>query len=390
MRPFEAAAGHCLGRQPGRHRLTNEVLAPVGDHHVAEVRVDHHGHRLILFMDRFGPQSATISAFMDTSRRVLQLLVMFTTRPSWRADELAERLEVTDRTLRRDVTRLRQLGYPIVSTTGRYGGYELGAGGRLPPLLLDDEEAVAVALSLRAMTQGADASLGEAALSAATKLRQVLPDRLRHRVEAVDDVAVAVTRAAPPRDDAPPVNIGLLTDVAIAARRAERIQFRYRDGADRITDRRVEPHRLVSLGRRWYLVGFDLDRDDWRTYRVDRVDQFVATGHRATPRTLPDAAAQVAEGVAVRAFEHHARIRLFAVRTEAARSIAPNVGVLADDDAPPIDNVGQTCIVTIGGDLDWIARYLIGLPMKFTVLEPPELRIELRSLARRVLRDTPR
>lgn len=317
---------------------------------------------------------------MDTPARLLRLLAMFTTRPSWTADELAQRLEVTTRTLRRDVTRLRDLGYPISSATGRYGGYELGAGGRLPPLLLDDDEAIAVSVALRELSAEADPTLGEAALSASTKLRQVLPAPLRERVDALGEVVVGVRRGRRPRTNGDErVELPSLMTLAMCCRRGERVRFTYRDGADRVSERRVEPHRLVSLGRRWYLVGFDLDRDDWRTYRVDRVTELAATGHRNTPRPTPDAGALVTEGVAVRVFETRARIRLAVPPHEAAHHIGPTVGVIepGDDDS--------SCIVTIGGDADWIARYLIGLDVPFDVLEPPEVVVELRALAARIL-----
>jgi predicted DNA-binding transcriptional regulator YafY len=320
---------------------------------------------------------------VDTPARLLRLLAMFTTRASWSADELAGRLEITTRTLRRDVTRLRDLGYPITSTTGRYGGYELGAGGRLPPLLLDDDEAIAVSVALRDLSRGADPTLGEAALSAATKLRQVLPDALRDRVDALGEVLVGVSggrRGRERRDSGGRIELGNLMSLAMCCRRGERIGFSYRDGADRLSERRVEPHRLVSLGRRWYLVGFDLDRDDWRTYRVDRIGELVQTGHRNAPRESPDAGALVSEGVAVRVFDSRARVRVHAPAHVAADFIPPTIGVVE-----PIGDGETTCVVTIGGDADWIARYLAGLELRFDVLEPPEVRGELRKIAEELL-----
>jgi predicted DNA-binding transcriptional regulator YafY len=318
---------------------------------------------------------------VDTPARLLRLLAMFTTRASWNAGDLAERLEVTTRTLRRDVTRLRDLGYPIASTTGRYGGYELGAGGRLPPLLLDDEEAIAVSVALREMSLGADPTLGEAALSASTKLRQVLPPQLRERVDALGEVVVGVRQGrggrSQPGDDR--IELPSLMALAMSCRRQESVRFTYRTGDDRVTERRVEPHRLVSLGRRWYLVGFDLDRDDWRTYRVDRITELVQTGHRNAARETPDAAALVSEGVAVRVFESRARILVHAAPSEAAMYVAPTIGVV---EAGP---ESSTSIVTIGGDPDWIARYLVGLPVRFEVLEPDEVKHELRKLATEIL-----
>jgi len=319
---------------------------------------------------------------MDTPARLLRLLAMFSGRSTWNAVELADRLEITTRTLRRDVTRLRDLGYPIASTTGRYGGYELGAGGRLPPLLLDDDEAIAVSVALRELSREADPTLGEAALSASTKLRQVLPEPLRERVDALGEVVIGVDRSRRPQHTGTAIELTALMTLAMCCRRSERVAFTYRDGADRVTERRVEPHRLVSLGRRWYLVAFDLDRDDWRTYRVDRVTDLSGTGHRNTPRDTPDAAAQVTEGVAVRAFEMHATVRVHASPESAAMHIAPTVGLIA----AVADDPGS-CIVTIGGDAEWIARYLIGLNVRFEILDPPSVRDEIRAIARRLLKE---
>jgi len=317
---------------------------------------------------------------MDTPARLLRLLAMFTTRASWSAAELAGRLEITTRTLRRDVTRLRDLGYPITSMTGRYGGYELGAGGRLPPLLLDDDEAIAVSVALRDLSAEADPTLGEAALSASAKLRQVLPAPLRDRVDALGEVVVGLRRTRAPRQGGGSERVELpsLMTFAMACRRGERVHFTYRDGSDRVSERRVEPHRLVSLGRRWYLVGFDLDRDDWRTYRIDRVSALIASGHRNTPRPTPDAGALVAEGVAVRVFDTSARVKVMAPAEEVVHQIGPTVGVIEQGD-------DTFCMVTIGGDHDWIARYLIGLDLRFEVSEPREVNDALQALAERML-----
>jgi predicted DNA-binding transcriptional regulator YafY len=321
---------------------------------------------------------------VDTPARLLRLLAMFSTRAQWRATDLAERLEITERTLRRDVTRLRALGYPVTSTTGPYGGYELGAGGRLPPLLLDDEEAIAVAIALRDLSTGPDPVVGEAALAALSKLGQVLPPVLRERVTAMGAVMVGVERPPTRSDYGPPVRMPTLMDVVMACRRGERIRFTYRDGSDRVTERRAEPHRVVSLRARWYLVAFDLDRDDWRTFRIDRITDTVATGHRITDREPPDAATLVAEGVAVRGHDTRARVVLHTTPGEAAQRIPATVGVFE-----PAGEGASTTTVTIGGDPDWIARYLAGLPFRCEVVEPVEVRRELRALARRLLREHP-
>jgi len=322
---------------------------------------------------------------VDTPARLLRLLVLFTSRPQWSAQELTARLEVTPRTLRRDVTRLRDLGYPIESTTGPYGGYSLGAGGRLPPLLLDDDEAVAVSVGLRELSRIADPVIAEAALGALAKLAQVLPSALRDRVTALAEVTEGLGGPVPLRDEVdPPVDAGTLMTLAMACRRLERIRFGYRTGEGETSRRHVEPHRLVSLRRRWYLVGFDLDRDDWRTFRIDRIANPTSTGGRSASRPVPDATALVSEGVAVRVYDVQAVLRVHCPPRLAAREIPPTIGVVepGPDDAP-------TTIVRIGGDADWIARYVAGLPFRCEVLEPGEVRTEIRRLAHRLLREHP-
>jgi len=295
--------------------------------------------------------------------------------------ELTDRLEVTPRTLRRDVTRLRALGYPIESTTGRYGGYALGAGGRLPPLLLDDDEAIAVSVGLRELSRTADPMLGEAAVAAMTKLVQVMPGALRERLDTFGAVTVRVGRVGPTGpDDEEPTDITILMTLAQACRRQVRLRFDYRTGEGRAGRRHAEPHRLVSLRNRWYLVAFDLDRDDWRTFRVDRVGPPAETGFRNDVREVPDAAALVTEGVAVRAYELQARIRLPVPPAVAAREIAPTIGVIETTAAS-----ATSTVVVIGGDADWIARFLAGLPFPFEVLDSDEVRREVELLARRLL-----
>jgi predicted DNA-binding transcriptional regulator YafY len=320
---------------------------------------------------------------MDTPARLLRLLVLFSSRATWRADELVERLEVTERTLRRDVVRLRELGYPIEGTTGPYGGYALGAGGRMPPLLLDDDEAVAVSVGLREVSHTADPMIADAAMSALTKLAQVLPSGLRERVDTLGEMTVGIA-AGGGRFSAPTggagLEVGVLMTLAAACRRERRMRFDYTTGDDRTNRRHVDPHRLVSLRRRWYLVAFDLDRDDWRTFRVDRIAGPVETGARCAIRDAPDPAELVSEGVAVRVYDVHARIRVLAPRAEVAEVIGPTVGVIERTGDSATDT-----FVRIGGDPDWIARYLAGLPFPCEVLEPPEVRKELRILARRLL-----
>src|SRR5438067_4262924 len=204
---------------------------------------------------------------LETSARLLRLLSPLQTPREWTGTELAERLDVTTRTVRNDVERLRELGYPVHGTRGSAGGYRLGAGAAVPPLLLDDEEAVAVAVSLSTATGGGITGIEETSLRALAKLEQVLPSRLRRRVEALRTYAVPV----PPDSPGPRVDAEILTLVTAACRDHERLRFDYASHDGSQSRRLVEPYRLVHWGRRWYLVGWDVDRTDWRTFRVDRL-----------------------------------------------------------------------------------------------------------------------
>jgi predicted DNA-binding transcriptional regulator YafY len=312
---------------------------------------------------------------MDTPTRLLRLLGLLSARSGWTGAALADRLEVTERTLRRDIARLRDLGYPIAATTGPYGGYELGAGGRLPPLVLDDDEAVAVAIALRTVA-GGDGSSPAAALSALTKLDQVLPVALREQVRALATVTIGLRRG-----NLPPVDVDMLVAVALACRRVETLRFDYRDANEAFTSRHVEPYRVVYTDRQWYLVAFDRSRDDWRTFRVDRMSEPRVTGMRFTLiDDPPDPARLVAHGVAVAGYSTRARVRLHVAPERAALMVSPTVAVLEPDD----DNSSAT-LAHIGGDLDWIARYLAGLDCRFDVIEPAALRDELHTLGRRLL-----
>jgi predicted DNA-binding transcriptional regulator YafY len=312
---------------------------------------------------------------VDPSVRLLRLLTMLSARAFWRSDELAERLEVDERTIRRDINRLRDLGYLVDATPGRHGGYTLGRGRRLPPLVFDDEEAIALVLGLRAMAGGGTSNEVGPALTALTKLDQVLPTGVRERVEAVRSVTTAVRRR-----DLPWVDVETLTAIALHCRRTERLRFTYTDAGERITRRLVEPYRVVHTDSSWYLVAFDTERDDWRTFRVDRIDELSSTGQRFAPHPEPpDAATQVAEGIALRAYDTQARVRLHAPYDAAIRMIPRTIAVLE----PESD---ATTIADIGGDPDWIARYLAGLDCGFDVITPNELRTELRRLARHLHR----
>jgi predicted DNA-binding transcriptional regulator YafY len=306
------------------------------------------------------------------------LLSLFQARRYWSGADLSGRLEVTPRTLRRDVDRLRSLGYPVNSTSGTAGGYQLGAGATLPPLLLDDDEAVAVAVGLRTAASGTVAGIEEASLRALSKLEQVLPSRLRRRVTALHAFIV------PLATNGPTVDAEMLSVIAGACRDCEQLRFGYRGRDGSASTREVEPHRLVHTGRRWYLAAWDLARKNWRTFRVDRIEPKLATGSRFVPRQPPegDFAAYVARSVAYAPYPHRACVTLRASMEMAAKQVPPGVGVLeAVDD--------QTCVLHTGAcSLDSLCVYLAMLGFEFEVREPPELIERVRWLAGRFARAT--
>ncbi|GIF00274.1 hypothetical protein Ari01nite_77380 [Paractinoplanes rishiriensis] len=213
---------------------------------------------------------------------MLRLLSLLQTHRYWPGSELADRLEVSPRTLRRDVDRLRDLGYPVDANRGAAGGYQLQAGAAVPPLLLDDDEAVAIAVGLRTAAAGAVAGFEETSVRALAKVIQLLPPRLRRRIDALRAVTAPGAFGGGPVLDAT-----VLTTIALACRGEERLRFTYTAREREAAPRHVEPHRLVSLGRRWYLVAWDLDRADWRNFRVDRLSEPTLTGARFRPRDIP-------------------------------------------------------------------------------------------------------
>jgi predicted DNA-binding transcriptional regulator YafY len=309
---------------------------------------------------------------VETSARLLQLLSVLQSRPEWPGEELARRLEITPRTLRRDVARLRSLGYPVHAAPGVAGGYRLGAGAALPPLLLDDEEAVAVALSLRSAATHSVTGIGEASVRALAKLEQVLPARLRERAAAISQATVPL--AGP----VPTVSPDALVVIARACRGRERIEFGYRSHDGVLSARQAEPHRLVQAGYRWYLVARDLGRAEWRTFRVDRISDPQLSGVRFVPRDPPDAAAFVARAVTTAPYRYQARILVHAPVAVVAEQVPPSSGVLEPTGA-------NSCVLTAGSDsLDAIAFHTAMMGLPFTVLEPPELIERMRSLADRL------
>lgn len=312
---------------------------------------------------------------LDTSARLLSLLSLLQSRPDWTGPELAERLGVTQRTVRTDVDRLRTLGYPVDATRGRAGSYRLGAGGKLPPLLLDDDEAVAVAIGLR-VASGVS-GIAEAGARALAKLLQVLPTRLRPTVDALSS---AVDRG--PEDTGtdvpdPEVDPRTLSAVAQAVRDAEWLRFDYRGDA-----RKVEPYRLLSWQRRWYLVARDPESGEWGTFRLDWIEPRMPTRRRFDPVPAPggDFTAFAMRSIARSGWNVHARLRIAAPAQRVVDRINPAVGVVeaVDDDA--------SVLVTGADSLETIAAYIGMLGMDFTVESPHELRAHLQRLAHRYAR----
>jgi predicted DNA-binding transcriptional regulator YafY len=315
---------------------------------------------------------------LETSARLLKLLSLLQTPREWTGTELAERLDVTTRTVRNDVDRLRDLGYPVHATRGAAGGYRLGAGAALPPLLLDDEEAVAVAVGLRSGASGSVAGIEESSLRALAKLEQVLPSRLRHRLNALQAYTVAV----PANTGGPRVAHDVLTALVAACRDHERLRFDYQAHDGSRSRRNVEPYRLVNWGRRWYLVAWDTDRADWRTYRVDRVEPRTPTGPRFTPRPLPDedVARYVSRGVGAAAWRYQADITVHAPADIIAERLPAAVGpVVAIDE--------HTCRLHTGSDHpEMLAAWLGMLGVDFHIDNSPELVTALRTIGERYLR----
>jgi predicted DNA-binding transcriptional regulator YafY len=312
---------------------------------------------------------------LETSARLLRLLSLLQSRRDWTGPELAGKLGVTTRTVRRDVERLRALGYPVHAAPGTAGGYRLGAGAALPPLLLDDEEAIAVALCLRTGTDGSVAGIEETSLRALAKLEQVLPSRLRHRVQAMRAVAVSGHGA--------PAAVGqdVLTVMGGACRDRERLRFDYLDHGGASSRRTVEPFRLVHHARRWYLLAWDTDRADWRSFRVDRMDPKSPTGPRFTPREPPmEAAAYVARGVTSRAYRYQAVVTLYAPAETVARYTSSGFATVEAVDA-------GTCVLRTGAEsLDALSVYIGMMGVDFEVREPPELISHLGVVADRLAR----
>lgn len=318
----------------------------------------------------------------DTPARLLNLLSLLQTPREWPGSELADRLEVSPRTIRRDIDRLRDLGYPVEATKGAIGGYRLVAGAAMPPLLLDDEEAVAIAVGLRAGAGHAIEGIEEASVRALAKLEQVLPSRLRHRVTTLQAATIPLTRG-----DGATIDPQTLTVMAGAVTGRERLRFGYRAGDGTETKRQVEPYRLVSTGRRWYLVAYDLGREDWRTFRVDRVAEPFATGARFTPRELPagaDAAELLSHSMSRLQPELEIDVSFDAPASFVTARLPDTLG------APVPDGDGEGCRLRERSQdsVEWLALRLALVDCEFTVHGPPGLVEYMTDLGARLSRST--
>lgn len=307
----------------------------------------------------------------DTTARVLTLLGLLQSRPTWTGPELAQRLGVTTRSVRRDVERLRELGYPVHASHGTGGGYQLGAGRALPPLLLDSEEAVAVAVCLRLAAGGTVAGVGEAALRTMTKLDQVLPVALRSQVAAVQDATVTLDQRPIEVDP----DILLVLARAVRAQVQARFQYTAKDGV--ASERRVEPYRLVATGRRWYLMAFDLDRDDWRTFRLDRIGAAYASTFVYSPREAPDPVEYVRSSVGS-GWPVTAVVRVAAPIEDVRRQVGEWVDLGVVDATTTRLHAGSSTVE----DIAW---WLLRLPFAVTVESPDDLAGAFHQLHERAL-----
>ena len=307
---------------------------------------------------------------------MLRLLTLLQGRRVWTGAALSERLQVDGRTIRRDVERLRELGYAIDASAGPGGGYRLASGNATPPLLLEDDEAVVVAAALTAAARSV-AGTAEAALRVLVKLDQLLPQRLRHRLSALQAVTVAL---APTDSAADPF---VLMTIATACQDRETLGFTYKDRKGEVTERSVEPGSLVHTGKVWYLAAWDLDREDWRTFRVDRIDSRAALirGARFSPREPPvDFATLVSRSISASSGQFVVRFRLRAPAHHVAEVMPPWLGAV-----DPVDDA--SCILSMGlDDLDLLPSYAGHLRVDFELIEPPAAAAHLRRLSERLLR----
>jgi predicted DNA-binding transcriptional regulator YafY len=319
----------------------------------------------------------TMENMANTSTRTLRLLSLLQTHRYWPGRELAERLGVSPRTLRRDIDRLRELGYPVRAQRGVDGGYQLAAGAALPPLVIDDEEAVALAVGLQAAAQNPVEGIAESSVRVLAKVVQVMPVRLRRRIDALRAMTVSAGWGNPARAAADPA---VLTTVALACRDSERIRFSYTAAGGNRTERNVEPHRLVSIGHRWYLVAYDLTRHDWRSFRVDRMSAPESTGARFRELPTADAAEFVQAGLDnMQPQTYRTKVLVYAPADEVRARIGRWATVEEAEDGH--------CLVYMGtDDLDWPIMALGSLEADFRVISPPELLTRIHAWGARFTR----
>ena len=310
------------------------------------------------------------------SARVLRLLSLLQVRREWSGPELARRLGVDARTVRRDVDRLRQLGYVIDASAGIGGGYRLGAGSETPPLLLEDDEAVAVAVALGAAAASAG-DTQDVSLRVLAKLDQLLPKRLRRQLTSVPAVTLSLAASESP------ASLRVLAAVASACRDTLQLRFAYRDKQSRVSARVVEPMRLVHTGRRWYLAAWDVARNDWRTFRVDRIEEQprLTTGSRFVPRDPPeDFATMVQKSITSWPQTLRARVRINAPAAELRARTPSWVGTIE-----PLDD--GSCELTVGADCpEMLVSSLLYVVADFTLIDPAEAAEPIRTMADRLLR----
>jgi predicted DNA-binding transcriptional regulator YafY len=313
-----------------------------------------------------------------TPGRLLDLLALLQMPRAWSGGKLAERLGVTTRTVRNDVARLRMLGYRIDGYRGAAGGYRLAPGTKMPPLMLDDRDVIAITAGLLTTQTGSIAGMEENAQRALAKLAQVMPPALHRQADALRTAVVQVRADAPP----PTIDPEVLAVVSAACRDHEILRFDYRTHAgDKVERRIVEPHRLVNWGRRWYLFAYDRAREDWRTYRIDRMTPNPPAGPMFSPRKAPvdDVAAYVSRGASAAAWRYRTTVTVYAPAAEFADMPAA-AGIIE-----PVDE--HTCTFTTGADnLTTLATQLGLLDYDFRVEAPPELVAKLRELANRYAR----
>ena len=310
-------------------------------------------------------------AMSDTAARLLRLLALLQRRPSWTGPELAERLRVDVRTVRRDMEKVRGLGYSVESSPGAAGGYRLGVGADMPPLLLDEDEAMAVAVLLGASASAVLPGIERATLATLARVDRLLPPRLQRQVKALRATTLPLTAPT----EAVPVES--LARLAQGCEAHELVSFSHSSREGQVSARRAEPYRLVATDRRWYLVAYDLDRKDWRTFRVDRIKQVRLTGHTFVPRALADPRRLVADAISAAPYRYQAIVKFSTSAGELARRIPPRVGAVED--------AGDHALLRIGADdIHWLAGYLIGLGVPFEVIAPASLRADVMALAERI------